>query len=170
LIDSSNYRIEILNSEHRRDAFSSGVESLDDYLRRQALQDARRNVAAPFVMVNEGDEVVGYYTLSAYGVRLSELPAGVAKKLPRYPLLPATLLGRLAVSSGHRGQNLGRLLLLDALFRSLKNTSEVASIGVIVEAIDEGARRFYEHHEFQLLADSPNRLFLGMRTIARLFE
>jgi predicted GNAT family N-acyltransferase len=146
------------------------VPELDHYLHHQAGQDARRKVAAPFVLVDGSGSVLGYYTLSAYGIHLGELPATIAKKLPRYPLLPATLLGRLAIHSSCRGQNLGRFLLMDALHRSWKNTSEVASVGVVVEALDETARAFYLHHEFVSLQDHPNRLFLAMATIEKAFK
>jgi predicted GNAT family N-acyltransferase len=139
-------------------------------LRRQAGRDAGRKVAAPFVLLDRNDDVVGYYTLSAYAVSLTQLPHTVAKKLPRYPLLPATLLGRLAVSRSHRGQNPGRFLLMDALYRSWKNTSEVASTGVVVDALDDAAIAFYNHHEFVPLADHPKKLFLPMTTIAKAFK
>lgn len=115
-------------------------------------------------------EVFGYYTLSAYAVRLGELPEAIARKLPRYPLLPATLLGRLAIDSSLRGKNLGRFLLMDALYRSWRNTSQVASVGVLVEALDEDARAFYIHHEFGPLPDHPNRLFVAMATIEKAFK
>jgi predicted GNAT family N-acyltransferase len=114
--------------------------------------------------------VLGYYTLSAYNVHLAELTEAIARKLPRYPLLPATLLGRLAIDTSCRGQNLGRFLLMDALHRSWKNTSEVASVGVVVEALDESARAFYLHHEFQSLANHPDKLFLAMATIQKAFR
>ncbi|HUI79379.1 MAG TPA: hypothetical protein VLY24_15745 [Bryobacteraceae bacterium] len=93
--------------------------------------------------------LAGYYTLSAYRVRLGELPEAIAKSLPHYPLLPATLLGRLAVSTSRRGQHLGRFLLMDALYRTWKNTSQVASVGVMVDALDENAHAFYIRHEFR---------------------
>ena len=158
------YTVEALHGHHERSDFYSGVVELDRYLLHQAGQDAT------FVLLDWNKNVVGYYTLSAYGVRLGELPEGVAKKLPRYPLLPATLLGRLAVSESLRGQGLGRFLLMDALHRSWRNTSEVASIGVVVEALDASARAFYLHHEFEALKDHPDRLFLAMATIQRAFE
>jgi predicted GNAT family N-acyltransferase len=164
------YTVEALHGHHERSDFYSGVVELDRYLLHQAGQDARRKVAAPFVLLDRNKNVVGYYTLSAYGVRLGELPEDVAKKLPRYPLLPATLLGRLAVSESLRGLGLGRFLLMDALHRSWRNTSEVASIGVVVEALDARARAFYLHHEFEALKDHPDRLFLAMATIQRAFE
>jgi predicted GNAT family N-acyltransferase len=164
------YRVEPLGADHDRAGFRSGVPELDLYLHQQAGQDARRKVAAPFVLIDPKGALVGYYTLSAIGVRLGELPETIAKKLPRYPLLPATLLGRLAVAASCRGQRLGRFLLMDALYRSWKNTSEVASIGVVVDALDETARAFYLHHEFRALRDHPDKLFLAMATIEKAFK
>ena len=107
---------------------------------------------------------------SAYGIQLSALPEGISRRLPRYPLIPATLLGRLAVSSAHQGQKLGRFLLTDALHRSWRNTTEVASVGVVVDALEESARAFCLHHEFIPLLDHPNRLFLAMATIEKAFK
>jgi predicted GNAT family N-acyltransferase len=155
--------------DHDRTTFSCGVPELDRYFHTQASQDARRKVAAPFVMIDQTQQVLGYYTLSAYGIRLTELPADLAKKLPKYPLLPATLLGRLAVSQAHKGKKLGTPLLMDALYRSLKNTKQVASVGVVAEAIDDAAFDFYRHHEFLPLADHPSKLFIAMKTIEKAF-
>jgi predicted GNAT family N-acyltransferase len=120
-------------------------------------------------MVDAQRRVVGYYTLSAYGIRSSELPPAIPKKLPKYPLIPATLLGRLAVSHEHRGQKLGKLLLMDALYRSWKVATEVASVGVVAEAIDHSARDFYLHHEFIPLLEHPRKLFIAMGTIKKAF-
>jgi predicted GNAT family N-acyltransferase len=164
------YRVEPLGAAHDRLAFHCDVPELDRYLHERAGQDARRKVAAPFVLVDQEGAIAGYYTLSAYAIRLGELPEVIAKKLPRYPLLPATLLGRLAIGSSCRGQSLGRLLLMDALHRSWRNTSEVASVGVVVEALDEIALAFYLHHEFLPLRDHPDKLFLAMATIERAFK
>jgi GNAT superfamily N-acetyltransferase len=156
-------------ADHDRITFDCGLAELNDYFHRQAGQDAKRKVAAPFVMLDSNRRVAGYYTLSAYGIRIAELPLAVAKKLPRYPQIPATLLGRLAVSREHQGQKLGRLLLMDALYRSWKNTEEVASVGVVAEAIDETAVQFYLHHEFIPLAEHPRKLFIAMGTIQKAF-
>ena len=153
--------------DHDRTRFNCGIPELDNYLRQQASQDAKRKVATPFVVLDQERRVAGYYTLSAYGIRGSELPPAVAKKLPRYPLIPATLLGRLAVSREYRGQKLGSLLLMDALRRSWKNTAVVASVGVVAEAFDEAARNFYLHHEFSPLLEHPRKVFLAMGTIEK---
>ena len=154
---------------HERGGFRSGVEALDRYLQSQAGQDARRRVAAPFVLVLPPSlAVIGYYTLSNASIHAAELPATVTKRLPRYPVMPATLLGRLAVDEQHRGAGWGTLLLLNALRRSLR--SEIASMAVLVDAKDEAAMAFYRRHDFLPLPDQSRRLFLPIADIARLFS
>jgi GNAT superfamily N-acetyltransferase len=164
------YRVEPLGASHDRTTFNSGVLELDRYFQRQIGQDARRRAAAPFVMLDRQNAIVGYYTLASSVVRLPELPEEIVRKLPRYPALPVTLLGRLAVNRSHQGRNLGRILLLDALDRSWRNTSEVGSIGVVVDALDDRARAFCMHHEFIELRDRPNRLFRSMMEIDKAFK
>ena len=146
----------------------SGVEPLDRYFRAQAGQDARRHVAAPFVLVVPAGEIGGYDTLSSTAVKLGELPSNITRRLPRYPLVPATLLGPLAVDLRYRGKGYGRFLLADALFRAVR--SEIASFAVIVDAKDEAARRFHERESFLPFPDLPMRLFRPMADIAVLFE
>lgn len=162
-------RIEPLGDKHDRAAFSCGAEPLDRYLQKQAGQDVSKRVAAAFVITPDGTTIAGFYTLSAHLVNLADLPGSVAKRLPRYPNVPATLLGRLAVSENFRSQGIGELLLLDALKRALGNTDEVASAVVVVDAKDESARRIYLRHDFMPLPTQPNRLFYPMKTIEILF-
>jgi ribosomal protein S18 acetylase RimI-like enzyme len=166
--DETRHRVEPLSVKHDRAAFSCGVEALDRYLRKQAGQDISRRVAAAFVITPEGTTIAGFCTLSAHLVILADLPENVAKKLPRYPNVPAILLGRLAVNENFRGQGIGELLLLDALQRALGNTREVASAVVVVDAKDERARGFYLRHDFIPLPTQPNRLFYPMKTIEKL--
>jgi GNAT superfamily N-acetyltransferase len=161
-------RVELLASWHDRSSFDSGEEPLDRYFRIQAGQDARKNMAAPFVLVLPNGTVAGYYTLSATSVLLVELPDSIAKKLPRYPLVPATLLGRLAVDRRHQGKGYGRFLLADALYRAAN--SEIASFAIIVDAKNENARQFYERESFLALPDQPRKLFRPMADIRKLFE
>jgi GNAT superfamily N-acetyltransferase len=161
-------RVELLGPQHHRAAFESGVEPLDRYFRVQAGQDARKNMAASFVLVLPDGTVAGYYTLSATAVRLGELPEKTVKKLPRYPLIPATLLGRLAVDRQHQGKGYGRFLLADALFRAAR--SEIASFAMVVDAKDENACRFYERESFLPFPDQPMKLFRPMADIEQLFK
>jgi len=114
--DHFDYLIEPLGSHHNRAVFSCGIESLDVYFQRQAGQDARKRVAAPFVLLDKSSGMVaGYYTLSQTGINMVELPTEITKKLPKYPVVPATLLGRLAVHKNYQGKGLGEILLMDAL-------------------------------------------------------
>lgn len=158
-----------LGSHHNRVDFFCGVEPLDRYLHKQAGQDARKYFAAPFVLVDKiSGRVAGYYTLSATSINIGDLPVEIAKKLPKYPVAPAILLGRLAVDQNYRAQGLGEILLMDAFERSLR--SGIAAMAVVVDAKDDQARSFYEHYEFIRFPDYPNRLFLPMTTIAKLFD
>ncbi|MGO9274430.1 MAG: GNAT family N-acetyltransferase [Terriglobia bacterium] len=162
--------IEPLGARHHRAAFSCGVAALDIYLHKQAGQDARRRVAAVFVMTADGRMIAGYYTLSQYAIALDTVPDQIAKKLPKYPLVPATLLGRLAVSVAFRGQGLGEMLLMDALYRSLGGSRQLASVGVVVDAKEEAAAAFYRKYGFLELPQISKRLFLPMATVERLLQ
>ncbi len=166
----ARYAIESLGSHHDRAAFSCGVEALDRYLRQQAGQDARRRIAAVFVVVDTASdrEIAGFYTLSAASVRTAELPAPVTKRFPRYPQLPAVLLGRLAVDRRWSGQGVVALLLADALQRSYRHSEQIGAVFVVVDAKDEAARAFYHRFGFQAFVDEGRRLFLPMETIGTL--
>ena len=165
------YRVAALDKTHDRSAFDCGHAALDRYLQQQARQDAEKNAAAPFVLtVPPALRVLGYYTLSASIVNASELPATVAKKLPRYPHLPVTLLGRLAVDQSMKGRGIGQFLLMDALRRSLEAAANIAAMAVVVDAKDDAAQAFYRHFSFLPLHEQPRRLFLPMKTVAGLFD
>lgn len=168
-MDLTGITVEPLGRQHDRAAFHCGVEALDRYLKQQARQDADKRVAAPFVAISQPDKrVLGYYTLSASVLTLADLPDDLARKLPRYPQLPVTLLGRLAVDQGTKGQGLGEHLLLDALQRSLMHADQIAAIAVVVDAKSEEAARFYSHYGFKPLQAHPLRLFVPMTTVAKL--
>jgi len=161
-----------LAEHHDRHDFTCGVPALDDYLRRQAAQDVRKGAACVYVLTAAEDArtVLGFYSLSATVIPLRELPEAVSRRLPRYPNVPATLLGRLAVSSRHHGLGLGEHLLLEALALSLDQSRRVASAAVVVDAQNDAARAFYLHYGFIPLPGTPSRLFLPMKTIARLAQ
>ena len=162
--------IEPLGPKHDRAAFSCGVEALDAYVHKQAGQDLKKRAAVPFVITPDGKAIAGYYTLSQYAVQLDTIPTEVAKKLPKYPVVPATLLGRLAVSTAFRGQGLGSMLLMDALYRTLRHSREMASAGVVVDAKDAAALAFYKKYGFLELPKVERRLFLPMGTVEQLFR
>lgn len=98
-------------------------------------------------------------------MNLGELPPSIAARLPKYPLVPATLIGRLAVDKRFRGRGIGELLLMDALARCLVVSRQVASAAVIVDAKDETAKRFYMKYGFMGLPGSDKRLFIPIDTV-----
>lgn len=162
--------IEPLGKHHNRGDFDCGVYELNCYIKEQAGQDIKKRIAASFILVGDAPgAIAGYYTLSAASVNIGELPEKTAKKLPRYPLMPATLIGRLAVSKLYQKKGYGELLLMDALKRSLLSTREIGSVAVIVDAKDNAAREFYTYFQFIALEGHRNRLFLPMIVVEKLF-
>jgi GNAT superfamily N-acetyltransferase len=168
-MEKALYRLEPLGKQHNRDGFNCGVESLDRYLKTQASQDMRRKANAVFVLVPEDypNQIAGYFTLCAYGLASGAIPESARKHLPRYPVVSATLLGRLAVSADMQGRGLGSMLLAKALGTAYENADVVGSSMVVVDALDERAAGFYAAHGFIRLPESM-RLVLPIRTIAGL--
>lgn len=127
-------------------------------------------VAAVFVLTETVDQktVLGYYTLSSSSIPLHELPAPLAKKLPRYPLVPATLLGRMAVHREHLGKRLGARLLMSAMHRTAQQ--EVASYALLVDAlqVEPDPLPFYLKYGFIPFDANTRRLFLPTATIRQL--
>ncbi len=154
--------VEPLGRRHDRAAFSCGLPELDRYLTRQAGQDVRRRIARVFVCTAaETDAVLGFYTLSALSIDLASLPDELSRKLPRHPV-PCALIGRLAVDRSVHGRGLGRMLLADAVKRTVAAGETVAMHALIVDAANDDAKRFYERFGFAPLTDDPMRLLLPL--------
>ncbi|MFA5631207.1 MAG: GNAT family N-acetyltransferase [Porticoccaceae bacterium] len=164
--DYSNLLVTPLTGSHDRQGFCCGVDSLDDYIRKQANQDVKRRVSRVFVAATAAhpDTIVGYYTLSSLFLDLGQLPERLARKLPRHPI-PAALLGRLAVSQVARSHGVGRMLLVDAIKRTLAVSGEIAIYALVVDAIDERAQGFYEQFGFSPLSSESRRLFLPLKSV-----
>lgn len=167
----NQYQISILRSTHDKNAFSSGVQQLDRYLTQQASQDLRRNISVTYVLTKTDSAIVtGYYTLSSTSIYLNLLPNEMEAKLPRYPTLPSTLIGRLAVDEKYQGKKLGEKLLIDALKRSLKASKKIGSLAVIVDAKNDNAMQFYQSYGFIQFNEIPDRLFIPMAIIAKTWD
>lgn len=166
---TGTFRIEPLSGDHDLSRFVSGSDALDRYFQTQASQDMRRRIATCFVAVGRDDnETVGYYTLSATSVTLCALPPEIVKKLPRYPVVPAVLFGRLAVARSFQGRGLGGVLVADALKRMAR--AEFGVFALVVDSKDEPAQRFYEHHGFTLLPTLGRRLCLPISAALQRFS
>ena len=162
----SSYEISKLTAIHNKKNFSCGKIALDNYLKAQAKQDIKKNVSVSYVltMVNSA-EVIGYYTLSSISIDVSELSDDFVKKLPRYPMLPGILIGRLAVDSNHQGKKIGAYLLIDALKRSLIMSEQIGINAVLVNAKDDNAAKFYHHFGFIAFPSNKLKLFLPINTV-----
>jgi GNAT superfamily N-acetyltransferase len=160
-----NLVIAPLNKDHDRAGFHCNVDTLDHYIHKQAGQDIKRRISRIFVAEQPGNskEILGYYSLSTLSVQLSDLPENLAKKLPRQPI-PAALIGRLAVSKHAQGHGIGRMLLIDAIQRTLSVSDQIAIYAMIVDAVNDNARGFYEKYGFTCLKDSSKRLFLPLKS------
>lgn len=152
--------IAALGSQHDRTGFSCGQPELDAWFRQRAGQDQRRNVARVFVATDDEPGVVGFYSLGAFTLALTDLPAEVARTLPRYDAIPAALIGRLARDARVRGQGIGELLLADAIGRVLDAARTLAVFAILVDAKDARAARFYAEFGFRPFPNRPERMFL----------
>jgi ribosomal protein S18 acetylase RimI-like enzyme len=164
----SDYVCESLAKHHARTHFDCGVPVLNDYLAKYANQDMKRKAAAVFVMVERSSpqRVIGFYTLCATSVDLTSVPVELTKKLPRYPEIPAILLGRLARDTEFPG--VGSLLLGDALSRCVRVGKDIAATLIVVDSKGKAATQFYERFGFISLPKMPERMFLPVQVAEKL--
>lgn len=149
-----------LGKLHDRAAFDCGQPDLDDWFRRQASQDEKRNIARVFVAVDDAIGIVGFYSLSSFTLALDDLPPELSSKLPCCDAIPAALIGRLARDERVRGQRIGELLLADAVRRILGAAKSLAVFAIVVDAKHESAANFYREFGFRVFPMNPRRLFL----------
>jgi len=158
-----------LDKMHDRKSFVCGIDSLDNYLRKQAGQESQKRIAVTYMFNDQNEnKIAGYYTLSATAIELMALPEAVRKKLPPYPYLPATLIGRLAVDKVYKRRGFGELILIDAMKRAYRTSLEVASLAIVVDAINSNAKQFYEKYGFLDLSVASHRLFFPMNMVSEL--
>lgn len=157
----TRYRIQPLDTAVDVGGFSCGSAPLDEYIRRYASQDVRKNVARVFTATPDDQPqcLAGFFTLSAGSVNCNELPPTLARKLPRYPV-PVALIGRLAVDTQFQGQGLGAILLADACHKVAHASAVLAVAGLVVDAKDQAAADFYSHFGFSPLPGRPDRFLL----------
>ena len=162
---------ELLDAKHRKKEFVCGKDMLDNYLHNQANQDVKRKLSACFIKEDNSTWLIqGYYTLSNSSIPKDLIPLDIQKKLPSsYLSIPVTLLGRLAVDKRFHGKGLGKLLLLDALYRCYVLSKTAGSFAVVVDPLDDEAEAFYQKYGFIKLPDS-GKMFLPMKTIEQLFQ
>jgi len=155
--------IEKLTKDHDTSSFESGKPALDDWLRRFALANQQNDSARTYVVHRQG-RVVGYYSLAAGSVRREDSPARVAKGLAKHPV-GVILLARLAVDRSEQGRGVGKMLLIDALPRSLAAAEAIGARAILVHAIDEEAAAFYRKYGFEASPLDAKQLMLLMKDL-----
>jgi GNAT superfamily N-acetyltransferase len=162
------FSVALLDLDADRSGFECGVEPLNRYFKTQVSQDIKRRVTACFTALDAQGHIAGYYTLASASILLTDLTEPLAKRMPRYPNVPAVRMGRLAVDRNFKGQGLGAALLADALRRA--TTAEIAAYALMVDAKDQVAAEFYAHHGFIATSGHPLLLYLPLRTVKGLIK
>jgi GNAT superfamily N-acetyltransferase len=155
---------ETLGDHHLLEHFSSGNDALYVWLQRHAGHAQSMRTARTFVWHAGDDVVVAYFSPAAHLVVRADLPARVGRGAP--DAIPAVVLARLALDRSLHGQGLGGELLLDALRRAVEASEVAAARLVVVDAIDEAAAAFYEHHGFIAIPGNRQRLVQKINDIA----
>lgn len=146
---------------YKRDQFSCGKPSLDNYILKNATKDIKAGACTCFVVLDEQEYVIAFYTLATQSIPFDDASDTLRKSI-NYPHIPVILLGRLAVHELYKGKGLGKLLLADALKKCLEVSKEkVGAVAVIVDPIDKEAESFYAKYGFTKLPDS-GRMFMTM--------
>ncbi len=157
---------EKLRAEHDLSEFECGEPSLDDWLRRRALQNEESGASRTYV-VCAGQKVVGYYALAVGAVAHAEAPGRVRRNMP--DPVPVMIIGRLAVHKDFHGKKIGPGLLRDAVLRTLQAADIAGVRAVLVHAISERARKFYEDCGFIASPMDPMTLMITVAEAVKAF-
>ncbi|WP_412065937.1 GNAT family N-acetyltransferase [Rhizobium sp. SYY.PMSO] len=151
----------LLAEVHDLDLFESGNDTLDEWLRRRARSNQVSGASRTYV-VAEGPRVVGFYCLASGALDLADAPGSVRRNMP--DPIPIAVLGRLAIDRDWQGKGLGAALLQDAVLRTVQAAPIMGIRGLLVHAISEEAKAFYEHYGFQCSPNHPMTLVLSLKT------
>lgn len=151
-----------ISAEHDLTEFSSGEESLDEWLRKRALRNQASGASRCFVIC-DGDSVIGYYTLSAGAIGHELAPKAMRRNMP--DPLPILLLGRLATDKRYHNRGLGQALLRDALLRAAHVATSAGVFAILVHALSDAARQFYLSRGFVASPLQPMTLLMTLQTV-----
>lgn len=150
-----------LREIHRLDDFACGTANLDDWLKRRARANQLSGASRTYVAADEDGRVMGYYCLASGALALTEAPGGIKRNMP--DPIPMAILGRLAVDQSWQGRGLGAALLRDAVERTQAASAILGIRGLLVHALSDEARAFYEHYGFVAAPARPMTLVLSLK-------
>lgn len=157
---------ELLRLGHHVEAFECGEESLDSWLKRRALRNQETGASRTYVVCEKGGRVVGYYALAAGAVLHADAPRSIRRNMP--DPIPVVVLGRLAVDIAWQGRRLGSSLLADAVRRALQAADAVGVRALVLHALSERAKQFYEKHGFRSSPTDPMDLMITLEEAAKI--
>lgn len=149
-----------LNANHQLDSFSCGEAGLDNWLKRRAMTNQLRGASRTFVVTDRQNTVLGYYALAAGAVSLQTASANVRRNMP--DPLPVLVLARLAVDTRAQGMKVGAGLLKDAVQRAINVSHNTSVSALLVHALNERAKQFYQYYGFQQSPVNPMVLMLRL--------
>lgn len=154
-----------LDKSFNKSAFDCGKSQLNEYLKKYAWQNQKQRYSITFVVkIENSQKILGYYCTSASSIEFANIPDSLNRKLPKYPA-PVMLIGQLAIDKKMQGKGLGKLLLMHALSRAVRISSEMGIFAVRVDAMDQQAKDFYLKYGFIPLKDAEFSLILPIKTI-----
>ncbi len=162
-------RIELLTKSHNRPRFDSGNTSVNDWLKKSALQSQSKHLTSTKVLTDTTSRIFGFYTLATAQVDFSDLPSTIAKSLPRRQL-PVAVIAWLGVDIAYQSRGIGKRLLANALKDCFEASEVFAFIAVILDCIDSDAKAFYQRFDFAELPGYPMRLFLTYRQLQQMMQ
>ncbi len=172
-MNPSSRFVELDKTIHNRKSFDCGTEVLNTFLQQFAVRHRESGISKTMVLPSRENEtsICAYYTLSHTEIKRQTLPQSMARSLPHYPV-PVMLIAQLAVHKESQGYGLGKVSLIRALRHSWEVNLHLPSYAVVVDALSDEIKGFYEQYGFQTLDDHNHRtrLFLSMKTVAQLLN
>jgi GNAT superfamily N-acetyltransferase len=159
------HRVETLCDSHVLDQFTCGKAPLDEWLKEHARNATGQGTRTYVLVDTKQDSIVGHFAIAPHLVERDVVPPQISRGAPRQ--IPAILLAKLALDERSHGTGLGRVLLVKALERIVDAAKHAGGKLIVVDAIDDDAAAFYEHHDFERVPDNPHRLFMKISTAAR---
>jgi GNAT superfamily N-acetyltransferase len=158
-------RVEALRSSHILDQFACAKAPLDEWLKQHARNATGQGTRTYVLVDSETTSIVGYFAIAPHLVERDAVPAQIGRGAPRQ--IPAVLLAKLALDQRSQGTGLGRVLLVRALEKIVDVAKNAGGKLVVVDAIDDEAAEFYEHHDFVPVPGNTHRLVMKISTVAR---
>lgn len=151
-------KISKYDKKYNKEDFDCENDDINNYLKTRISQEIKNHSTNCFYLISENEKIIGYYTLTAAAINLSDIPNEYKLKLPKYQNVGCALLGRLGIDKNHKNKGFGKILIYDAMKRSFDNDIMVTAL--IIDAKDENLAQYYKKLGFQSLISNPLRLFI----------